>query len=120
MYRSGCDVIFPAAGASGLGAISAAVKVQKYVIGVDMNQDSLAPGLVLTSMIKRVDRVVENIIKNISKNDEKHIKRSYGLADGAVDLTDFQLSYKVIGDKLIKEIATIKKQIIDGKIKTSE
>lgn len=120
MYRNGCDVIFPAAGASALGAISAAVKVQKYVIGVDMNQDSLAPGLVLTSMIKRVDRVVEDIIKNISKNDEKQIKRSYGLADNAVDLTDFQLSYKVIGDKLIKKIATIKKQIIDGKIKTSE
>ncbi len=48
MYRTGCDIIFPAAGASGLGVISAAVKSRGLVIGVDMNQDSLAPGLVLT------------------------------------------------------------------------
>ena len=119
MYRNGCGVIFPPAGASALGVISAAVKVQKYVIGIDMNQDSLAPGLVLTSMLKRVDIVVEDIAKNVSQNNLKKIKRTYGLADNAISLTDFQLSYKVVGEKLIKKIAFLKKQIIEGKIKTS-
>jgi len=119
MYRTGCDVIFPAAGASGLGVISAAVKARGQVIGVDMNQDSLAPGLVLTSMLKRVDLVVENIIKNICEGkNPATIKRSYGISDGVIGLTDFQLSSKVVGDELISELATVRKAIIDGTIKT--
>jgi basic membrane protein A len=52
LYKEGCDVIFHAAGASGLGVISAAVDTRKYVIGADMNQDSLARA-VLSSMLKR-------------------------------------------------------------------
>ena len=121
MYRTGCDVIFPAAGASGLGVISAAVKSRGHVIGVDMNQDSLAPGLVLTSMLKRVDLVVESIIKSICEgNPPASIKRSYGLADNVIGLTDFQLSSKVVGEELIAELASVRKAIIDRTIKTSE
>lgn len=119
MYRSGCDVIFPAAGASGLGVISAAVQARGYVIGVDMNQDSLAPGLVLSSMLKRVDLVVEDIVATLGAgNSPASVKRSYGLVDNAIGLTDFQLSYKVVGEDLIAELAGIRKSIIDGKIKT--
>lgn len=121
MYQGGCEVIFAAAGASGLGVISAAVKTRKYAIGVDMNQDSLAPGLVLTSMLKRVDLVVEDIARSLVQNrNPAAVKRSYGLADGAVGLTDFQLSFKVIGDDLISELNQIRKQIIEKKIITSE
>lgn len=119
LYRTGCDVIFPAAGASGLGVISAAVKSRGHVIGVDMNQDSLAPGLVLTSMLKRVDLVVESIIANIcAGKNPANIKRSYGLADDVIGLTDFQLSFKVVGEDLISQLGKIRKEIIDGKIKT--
>jgi basic membrane protein A len=121
MYHSGCDVIFPAAGASGLGVISAAVKTRNYVIGVDMNQDSLAPGLVLTSMLKRVDLVVEDIARSLSQHgDPASVKRSYGLKDGAIGLTDFQLSFKVVGEEIIKELGRIRKQIIDEKIITGK
>lgn len=119
MYRTGCDVLFPAAGASGLGVISAAVQTRGFVIGVDMDQDSLAPGLVLTSMLKRVDLVVENIVASLCEGrSPAEIKRSYGLVDNAIGLTDFQLSYKVVGDRLIAELAAIKKGIIEGRIKT--
>jgi len=119
MYGTGCDVIFPAAGASGLGVISAAVKARSFVIGVDMNQDSLAPGLVLTSMLKRVDLVVENIIGDLcSDRPASSIKRSYGVVDNAIGLTDFQLSYKVVGEEIIGELASLRKMIVDGKVKT--
>jgi basic membrane protein A len=119
MFRTGCDVIFPAAGGSGLGVISAAVQARAYVIGVDMDQDSLAPGLVLASMLKRVDLVVEDIVAGLCQGrSPADIKRSYGLADNAIGLTDFQLSYKVVGDALIAELASIRKAIIEGKIKT--
>jgi basic membrane protein A len=86
-----------------------------------MNQDSLAPGLVLTSMLKRVDLVVENIAKSLANNSKPdEIKRSYGLEDNAVGLTDFQLSFKVIGEDIISELNNIRKQIIDGKIETGK
>jgi len=119
MYRSGCDVVFPAAGASGLGVISAAVKSRSYVIGVDMDQDSLAPGLVLTSMLKRVDLVVENIVTAICEGrSPDFIKRSYGLADNGIGLTDFQLSFKVVGEPLVKQLNDLRRGIIEGRIKT--
>ncbi|GAB4276997.1 MAG: BMP family ABC transporter substrate-binding protein [Candidatus Rifleibacteriota bacterium] len=121
MYQSGCDVIFPAAGASGLGVIAAAVKTRNFVLGVDMNQDSLAPGLVLTSMLKRVDLVVEDIIRSLCENGNPElVKRSYGLSDGAIGLTDFQLSFKVVGEDLINELGRIRKLIIDKKIITNK
>lgn len=119
MYRTGCDVIFPAAGGSGLGVISSAVQSRHYVLGVDMDQDSLAPGIVLTSMLKRVDLVVENVVASLcAGRSPASIKRSYGLIDNAIGLTDFQLSYKVVGEELIAKLAVIRKGIIDGKIKT--
>ncbi|MGM0599348.1 MAG: BMP family lipoprotein [Candidatus Rifleibacteriota bacterium] len=121
MYQNGCDVIFPPAGASALGVISAAVKTRNFVIGVDMNQDALAPGLVLTSMVKRVDLVVEDLARSISKNEPpEKIKTTYGLADDALGLTDFQLSFKVIGEEIINELGKIRKKIIDDVVDTDK
>lgn len=115
LYKDGCDVIYAAAGASGLGVISAAAQTKKFVIGVDMNQDSMAPGHVLTSMLKRVDLVVEDVVKTLQEGKGvPAIKRSYGMADGAIDLTDFQFSQQVIGEELIAEIRSLRQQIIAG------
>lgn len=117
LYGQGHDVLFPAAGASGLGVIAAAVKLRKFVIGVDQNQDSLAPGLVLTSMLKRVDLVVEDVIRSLSEGKgSAAVKRSYGMADGAIGLTDFQFSSQVLGDDLIKELRELQQAIISGSL----
>src|SRR5579859_5370902 len=62
-YDGGADVVFAAAGASGLGAFDAAEDKKKLVIGCDSNQDWIKPGLVLTSMLKRVDLAVFSIIQ---------------------------------------------------------
>lgn len=117
MFQNGCDVVFPAAGASGLGAISVAVQNKKFVIGVDMNQDSLAPGLVLTSLLKRVDTVVEDIVKSLveGKGNEA-VKKNYGLADGGVDLTDFQFSRQELGPDLINRVNELRQDVIRGKV----
>lgn len=117
MYENGYDVIFAPAGASTLGIISAAVEKQGYVIGVDTNQDSLAPGLVLTSMVKRVDKVVEDILNALIKNEPlSSIKTSYGLSDGGISLTDFALSRQAVGNELIAELKDIETKIISGEI----
>lgn len=120
MYNEGCDVIYHAAGASGLGVIAAAVEARKNVIGVDRNQDGMAPGLVLTSMMKRVDLVVEDLVKNIVSPDgeKKEVKRSYGIAEGAISLTDFQFSSQQLGETLVNELGELSRQIVAGKLET--
>lgn len=55
MFRRGADVVFHAAGATGIGTIEAAAELGKWAIGVDSDQAHLAPKNVLNSMIKRVD-----------------------------------------------------------------
>src|SRR5205814_6080189 len=68
----GADVIFTAAGNSGLGAFDAVEQAGKengrathFVIGVDSNQNMVKPGFVLTSMVKRVDNAVYDIVKDV-------------------------------------------------------
>ena len=51
----GADVVYHAAGGTGVGVIQAAADAGKLAIGVDSNQNGMAPGSVLTSMLKRVD-----------------------------------------------------------------
>src|SRR4051812_5604893 len=71
--EKGADVIFTAAGNSGLGAFDAVEQygkndkgeANKFVIGVDSNQNGVKPGFVLTSMVKRVDNVVYDVVKEV-------------------------------------------------------
>lgn len=63
MYRQGADVIFHAAGATGQGVIEAAAEQKKFAIGVDRDQNYLAPEYVISSMMKRVDVAVYNVSK---------------------------------------------------------
>src|SRR6267154_86640 len=73
--NKGADVIFTAAGNSGLGAFDAVEQSGKdssgrathFVIGVDSNQNMVKPGFVLTSMVKRVDNAVYDIVKDVVK-----------------------------------------------------
>ena len=61
-YESGVDVIYAAAGGSGQGVLEAAQEQGKYIIWVDSNGNHLAPGLVLTSMVKEISASVETVI----------------------------------------------------------
>jgi len=63
IYAKGADVIFHAAGATGQGVIEAAAAQKKYVIGVDKDQNSLAPEYVISSMMKRVDEAIYQVSK---------------------------------------------------------
>jgi basic membrane protein A len=65
----GADVIYAAAGATGLGVLQTAADNKKFSIGVDSNQNHLHPGSVLTSMVKRVDLAVYNAYSD-AKNDK--------------------------------------------------
>jgi basic membrane protein A len=116
LYGSGVDVIFAVAGLSGNGIIQAAKIKGKYVIGVDSNQDHMAKGYVLTSVMKRLDTAV--YIETVKTFGEKMKPGTvwYGLANGGVSLTPMEYTADVIPERVRKHLHKIEKQIISGKI----
>ncbi|WP_434624169.1 BMP family lipoprotein [Azospirillum sp. B2RO_4] len=77
-FSRGADVVFAAAGATGLGVLQAAADAGKLSIGVDSNQNHVHPGSVLTSMVKRVDVVVYDCMKAAKDGSWKPGHRASG------------------------------------------
>jgi len=117
LFGQGADIIYAAAGKSGIGAIDEIRnRTNVYGIGVDANQDGLAPGKILTSVLKRVDNAVFAIVKDIldKKTPKGHLE--FGLKDNGVGLTDFQYTRGIIGPKTIAEVGKLREAIIAGRI----
>jgi basic membrane protein A and related proteins len=112
-YDQGADVIFQVAGQTGLGVINAAKKKDQYVIGIDRDQNYLAPENVLTSMIKRVDIAVSNACGMVVDGTFEGDVYSYGIKEGAID-------YATTGDLIPQEVIgfaeMLKEKILSGEI----
>lgn len=115
-YNSGVDVIFVAAGASGTGAFDAAEEKKKFAIGVDSNQNWIKPGLILTSMLKRVDVAVYNAIKDSKEGRFSGGIVRYGLKDKGIDYALDSNNDKIFDIQIRKSADEIKAQLISGKI----
>ncbi len=89
MIDDGADVIYHAAGGTGTGLFQAAEEEDIYAIGVDSNQNHVAPGHVIASMLKKVDNAVYDIVEDVV-NDEFEGGRNlyFSLAGGGVGLTN--------------------------------
>ncbi|MGL4384950.1 MAG: BMP family lipoprotein, partial [Fusobacteriaceae bacterium] len=88
----GADVVYHAAGGSGIGVINAAKEKEKFAIGVDSNQDEIAPGYVLTSMIKSVDIAVFNTVKELKEGKFTSGTEKFGIKEGGVGTSDFKFT----------------------------
>lgn len=86
LYDEGCDIIFHASGSTGLGVFEAARERRKLVIGVDADQWDEAPGLVLTSMVKHVDRAVLETVRAVSQGVFSGGITRMGLMSGGIEL----------------------------------
>jgi basic membrane protein A len=84
----GADVIYHAAGATGVGVLQAAADANRLGIGVDSNQNGLHPGKVLTSMLKRVDVAVHTAFTTARAGTWTAGNTVLGLAQGGVDWAD--------------------------------
>lgn len=117
MFQDGADIIFQVAGGTGSGVIQAAVDYERYAIGVDDNQDGIAPGAVLTSVLKRVDVGLETVMDTYAAGEFPggEIVR-LGLEDDAVALTEFEHTLDAIGQEVVDQIAELRQQISDGEI----
>ncbi|MCS6886366.1 MAG: BMP family ABC transporter substrate-binding protein [Acidobacteriota bacterium] len=116
----GCDVIFQAAGNSGLGVFDAAEESGKLAIGVDSNQNWIKPGFILTSMIKRVDVAVYNTVKEVVQGRFKGGVHLYGLENDGVGFALDQYNKHLISDELLAELEQAKQKIVSGEIKVTD
>src|SRR5215468_6776845 len=95
-YDSGADIVFAAAGASGLGVFDAAEEKKKFAIGVDANQDWMKPGLILTSMLKRVDLAVYSTIEDSKAGKFSGGIKRFRLADKGIDYSVDKYNEKIL------------------------
>ncbi len=123
----GADVIFTAAGNSGLGAFDAVEQQGKqngrathFVIGVDSDQNMLKPGFVLTSMVKRVDNAVYNIVQDVVNHRFSPGLHVFGLDKDGVGYAMDKFNQDLISQEAIEQVETAKKKIIAGEIKVTD
>ena len=114
MYDSGCDIIYAAAGATGLGVIDSAKGRNRYVIGVDRDQSYLAPDNILTSAMKLVNVAVTRVSESyLSGDDIGGDNISFGLTEGAVGIPEEHPNFS---DEIYDEALKIADSIKSGEI----
>jgi basic membrane protein A and related proteins len=115
-FAKGVDVVFAAAGGTGVGVYQAAKDAGKLAIGVDSNQNHLQPGTMLTSMVKRVDVAVYTLFKKTNPGQVTVL----GLKEGGVDAAMDQHNAKLVTADMKKKVDTARADIIAGKIKVAD
>ena len=112
----GADVVYHAAGATGLGVIRAVADAGKLAIGVDSNQNGLAPGHVLTSMLKRVDVAAYQTLKDARDGKFTAGVVTLGLAEGGVDWAQDEHNAGLVSAEVRAAVERAKADIIAGRI----
>ncbi len=112
----GADVVYHAAGRSGIGVIQAAADAGKLAIGVDSNQNGLAPGSVLTSMLKRVDVATHQTLSDGLAGKFTAGVISLGLAEEGVGWALDEHNADLVSDELKAAVEAAKADIVAGKI----
>jgi basic membrane protein A len=115
-YGRGVDVIYHAAGSTGNGVIEAAREVNRQAIGVDSNQNYMAPGNVLTSMVKRVDNAVLMTVRSVVEGNFRGGLREFGLADDGVGYAVDEYNEDLLTDEMLTFVEDARQAIIEGTV----
>ena len=115
-YNRGVDIILAAAGASSLGVLEAAKTTGKWIIWVDSNGNALAPGLVLTSVIKGVEISVYETIKSVQEGTFSGGLKDYGLKEGGVEYIVDDNNRELLPSEILEQVAAFEAKIIAGDI----
>ena len=108
----GSDVVFAAAGGTGLGVLQTATDEGILSIGVDSNQNYLQPGSVLTSMLKRVDVAV---FDSMSSGEELETGvAALGLAENGVGYAMDEHNESLVSEEMVAVIEEAKAKIVTG------
>jgi basic membrane protein A and related proteins len=126
--EKGADVIFTAAGNSGLGAFDAVEQFGKgpdgqanrFVIGVDSNQNGVKPGFVLTSMVKRVDNAVFEAVREVLEGRFQGGFHVFGLDKDGVAYSVDSFNEALIPADVITKVEAARGRIVAGDIKVTD
>jgi len=119
-FDRGADVVYAAAGGTGMGVYQAAKDAGKLAIGVDSNQNYIHPGTMLTSMMKRVDLATYNAFKTAKDGTWKPGLQVLGLKEEGVDWAFDKNNKSLITDAMKAKVDDAKKDIISGEIKVHD
>jgi basic membrane protein A len=119
-FAKGADVIFAAAGGTGIGVYQAAKDGGKLAIGVDSNQNHLHPGTMLTSMIKRVDVAVYNSMIQARQGTWKAGVSVLGLKEEGVGWSVDEHNRALVTPDMEKRINEAREAIIAGRIQVTD
>ncbi|MEM1044729.1 MAG: BMP family ABC transporter substrate-binding protein [Pseudomonadota bacterium] len=115
-FAQGADVVYHAAGGTGIGVLQAAADAGKLGIGVDSNQNGLHPGSVLTSMLKRVDVAVDTAFSDAKAGSWTSGVYVLGLAEGGVDWAFDDNNKNLITSGMKEAVDQAKADIIAGTV----
>ena len=114
----GADVIFAAAGGTGLGVLQTAADEGILSIGVDSNQNYVHPGQVLTSMLKRVDVAVQDAMTQGA--DLETGVMVLGLAENGVGYALDENNQDLVSEEMKVAVEEAKAQIVSGEIEVHD
>lgn len=116
----GADVVFAAAGLTGLGSITAAQEAGALFIGVDVDQYETVPDsgdVMLTSAIKRLDVAVFETVKAVLEGTfVGGENRTFGLAEDGVGLAPFHDFEDNISQEILDAVEAARTAVIDGTV----
>jgi basic membrane protein A len=115
-FDRGADVVFAAAGGTGVGVYQAAKDAGKLAIGVDSNQNHLQPGTMLTSMVKRVDVAVDEAFRSVQEGTWQPGFRVLGLAEDGVAWALDEHNRALVTADMEAAMETAEKAIVAGDI----
>lgn len=116
MLNQGADVIFAAAGSTGLGALQAAADRGVIAIGVDTDQNDLFPNAIVASVLKRVDLAVYQTLKDAWTGQWRAGTHVMQIADGGVALVFAPKAESRLGPDRLKRVEAITADIAVGRI----
>jgi basic membrane protein A len=119
-FDRGADVVYAAAGATGLGVLQAAKDRGRLAIGVDSNQNYLYPGTMLTSMVKRVDLAVYESFKFAREGVWQPGVRVLGVAEGGVGYSLDQYNRSLITPDMEMRLSQARSDIVERRLKVTD
>lgn len=119
MYEKGAEIVWQAAGGSGLGVFAAAKNKNKFAMGVDGNQNTLDPDHIIASGIRRLDKIAYNLAKDALSGTFVAGGYKYGLSEGAVEVTVDGTNVKVDA-AILDKVAKLSEQVAKGDIVVPE
>jgi basic membrane protein A len=115
-FTKGADIVFAAAGGTGIGVYQAAKDEGKYAIGVDSNQNHIHPGVMLTSMVKRVGVATYDVFADAQTGKFTPGIDARGLKENGVDWALDENNRTLVSPEMEAEVNKIRAKIISGEV----